>query len=61
MEKKLYKVFTLKLAKELVKRNFKIVDWELNLNQPKLKVFLFDDTESLHSEIRKINEKFKHV
>ncbi|MGL5458924.1 MAG: hypothetical protein ACRDBY_04865 [Cetobacterium sp.] len=56
----MYKVFTLKLANELVKRNFEIKDWEINRNQPNLKVFLFEDTIKLRSEIIKIKQENTH-
>lgn len=56
----MYKVFTLKLANELVKRNFEIKDWEINRNQPNLKVFLFEDTIKLRNEIIKIKQENTH-
>ena len=56
----MYKVFTLRLANELVKRNFEIKDWEINRNQPNLKVFLFEDTIKLRNEIIRIKQENTH-
>lgn len=51
----LKRIFTLKLADELVKRGNEIVDYEINTKNPKLKVFIFEDNERLQKDISEIN------
>jgi hypothetical protein len=41
------KIFKLWLANELVNRGLKVVKYEVNTDNPKLKVFVFEDTKEL--------------
>lgn len=44
---KYFKVFKLSIANELVNLGFKLVKCEINTNNIKLKVFLFEDNEAI--------------
>ena len=48
-------VYTLRVANELVKRGYEIVDTGINIQKPQYKVFYFEDSEELRAEIAKIN------
>lgn len=49
--KNTYKVFTLKLANELRKLGFRIVDVQPNRDKPWLNVYCFENTEELREAI----------
>ena len=51
MQKKLYKVFTKKLANILCKAGFQIMGTEINNDKPWLYVYLFEDSEELRAAI----------
>lgn len=55
METKTYKIFTLKLARELCEKGFKIVGTIPNIQKPWLNVYLFEDS----SELRQCVERLK--
>lgn len=52
---KKYCVFSLRIANQLVKRGFEIIETGINLDDPKYKVFFFEDT----AEFRKAFELIK--
>lgn len=43
MDKKLKRIFSLKVANELVRLGCDIVKYEINIKNPLLKVFIFED------------------
>lgn len=45
--KKLFRVYTRRIALELRKRGFRIVKTEVNENFPQYNVYLFEDNEEL--------------
>ena len=47
-------VYTLRVANELVKRGYKIIDTGINIQKPQYTVFYFEDTEALRAEIADI-------
>lgn len=49
-----YVVFSLKIANELVRRGFKIVDTGINTENPKLKVFYFEDTKAFRAALKEV-------
>ena len=57
MKKKDYAVYSLRVANELVKMGFKVINSGINIKYPTYKVFYFEDTEALRSAITKINSK----
>lgn len=54
---KTFKIFTMKLARELGLRGFKCVATEPNRKVPWFNVYLFEDTDELHKAITEINKK----
>lgn len=54
---KTFKIFTMKLARELGLRGFKCVATEPNRKAPWFNVYLFEDTDELHKAITEINKK----
>ncbi len=46
-------IYSLKIAKELDKKGFKIIDIGLNFKQVGKKVFIFEDSNELISELEK--------
>lgn len=51
---KKYVVFSLKIANELVKRGFEIVDTGINIDDPHYKVFYFEDTTDFRKAFKEI-------
>lgn len=51
------KIFSLKLANELMRKGNKVVDIEINTKNPKLKVFLFEDTDKLRNDMTSITKR----
>lgn len=51
---KVYKIFTMKLARELGRMKFKCVGTEPNRNAPWLNVFLFEDSQELREVLTKL-------
>lgn len=51
---KIYKIFTMKLARELGRMKFKCVGTEPNRNAPWLNVFLFEDSPELREALTKL-------
>lgn len=51
---KKYVVFSLKIANELVKRGFEIVDTGINIDDPRYKVFYFEDTIDFRKAFKEI-------
>ncbi len=51
-ETKTYKVFTIKLTKELCKQGFKVIGTAPNYQKPWLYVYLFEDTPELRQAIK---------
>lgn len=52
--KKTYIIFSLRIANELVRRGFNIVETGINIENPKLKVFYFEDTEDFRKNLKEI-------
>ncbi|MGL5646900.1 MAG: DUF5659 domain-containing protein [Clostridium sp.] len=48
------RIFKMWLANELINRGFEIVKHEVYIKNPRLKVFLFEDTEELNMAIMDI-------
>ena len=48
-----YKIFSLKLANELVDKGFVLLGTGINIKFPKYKVFYFEDTPELREAIKK--------
>lgn len=61
MEKKLYKIFSAKMAHELCVKGFRIVDTEGNTHKPWLNVFLFEDTPEFRTAMTKVNNDLKSI
>jgi hypothetical protein len=52
--RKTYVVFSLRIANELVRRGFKIIETGINTENPKYKVFYFEDTEEFRAALNEI-------
>lgn len=52
--RKTYIIFSLRYANELVKRGFEIVETGINIENPKYKVFYFEDTEDFRAALEEI-------
>ena len=50
-------VFSKELANNLVNSGFKVLRTELNLKDPKFKVFVFEDSEGLQEAIDEFKKK----
>ena len=48
------KVFKATIAESLLKKGFPILEVKMNYNNPKLKVFLFEDTPEFELELNKL-------
>lgn len=55
--KKDYAVFSLRLANDLVKLGYKVVNSGINIRFPQYKVFYFEDTAELRNDIAKLQSK----
>ncbi|MGL5961605.1 MAG: DUF5659 domain-containing protein [Cetobacterium sp.] len=55
--KECFKIFSLKLANCLVKEGFEIIDYEINTKNPRLKVFVFKDSDEFRNTITKLTSK----
>lgn len=53
----MFKIFSLKVANALSKKGFEVKDVEINIYNPKFKVFLFEDTESFRKALSEITKK----
>ncbi|MFA6708401.1 MAG: DUF5659 domain-containing protein [Fusobacterium sp.] len=53
---KIKKIFSLKLANELMRKGFDIVGYEINLKNPILKVFHFEATKELSEAMTEITK-----
>lgn len=51
------KIFSKKVAYELIQKGFNIVDMETNLKHKWLKVFVFEESQELLQELTKISKK----
>lgn len=51
---KRYTVFSLRIANELVKRGYPIVETSINVKFPQYKVFIFEDTEELRRTLDEV-------
>lgn len=52
--KKLFRVYTRRIALELRKRGFRIVKTEINENFPQYNVYLFEDSEELRKSFLEV-------
>lgn len=50
-------VYTLKLANQLVELGYEIIETSINTNNPKYKVFFFEDTPEIRAEIKRLTAK----
>lgn len=51
---KRYTIYSLRLANELMKHGFQIIGTNINANNPKLKVFYFENTPELRQMVEKL-------
>lgn len=51
------KIFKLWLANELINKGFGVIKYEINSDNPKLKVFIFEDTKEFNDAINEIMKK----
>lgn len=56
---KVKKIFTRQVAYQLIEKGFDLIDMEDNLKHKNLKVFIFEETNSLMQELTKITESNK--
>lgn len=49
-----YMIYSLRVANALVKRGFEITNTCVNINNPKLKVFYFEDTPELRTALAEL-------
>lgn len=52
--KKTYVVFSLRIANELVRRGYQIIETGINTENPKYKVFYFEDTEDFRRTLEEV-------
>lgn len=45
------KIFSLKVANHLIKMGNEIIDYEINLQNPKFKIFIFKKTDKLINDL----------
>lgn len=51
----MYKIiYSQRIAKELIRRGFKVVDVQINIYKPELNCFLFEETEELNEAFGEI-------
>lgn len=55
-----YKVFTLRVARELQNRGFKLLGTEPNINHPDYKVFVFENTLNIIKAVTEIKNIIKN-
>lgn len=48
-------VYTLRVANALVNRGFKIINTAINIDNPKYKVYYFEDSKAIREAIKEIN------
>lgn len=53
-----YKVFTLKLARQLCDQGFKIIGTVPNAKKPWLNVYLFEDTQEFQQALKLLREDY---
>ena len=52
-----YIVYNLQLAHLLANKGFKLVGTGINYNNPKFKVFYFEDTPELHEAVKELKRR----
>lgn len=52
-------IYSLKIAKELIKKGFKLEDIGINFRKIDKKVFIFEDSKELYLELEKHGIKIK--
>lgn len=57
MKESLIRIYSLKLANELINKGYKLVKTEVNIKYPQYKVFLFEYTDELHKILENIKNK----
>jgi hypothetical protein len=57
MTKNGYKVFTLRLARELCNLGYKIIATMPNAKKPWLNVFVFEDSEDFRKDLKRLLER----
>ena len=57
----MYKIFTLSLARVLIKRGYRVEKVEPNRNKPWLNVYCFIDSPELREEVINITSKNNNV
>lgn len=60
MEVKIMKrciVYSLRIANELVKMGYEIIETNINIQNPQYRVFFFEDTPEIRAEIAKLARK----
>lgn len=50
------KVYSLKLANKLINKGYKLINTEINLKFPQFKIFVFEGSDDLISEIQTYKE-----
>lgn len=53
----LKKIFSLRIATELIKKGYEIVDYKPNLKNPKLKVFIFRVEKDFEKDLSELLNK----
>ena len=56
-ERKVYRIYTKRIAYELRKQGFKFIGTDINEHFPQFLVYLFEDTPELHEALIKITRK----
>lgn len=51
------KIFSLRIATELMKKGYQIIDYKPNLNNPRLKVFIFKVEGNFKKDLNKLINK----
>lgn len=50
-------VYSLRIANELVKKGYEIIETNINIQNPKYRVFFFEDTPEIRAEIANLARK----
>lgn len=58
---KLFRIFNKRIAMELIKRGYHVVDCYINRTNDKLIVFCFNDSKEIHEEFNKIKEELSNI
>lgn len=51
-----YMVYSLRVANALVEQGFEVINTSININNPKLKVFYFENTQELREAVAKLTK-----